>query len=104
MRRSSQWNTAEKCRCPCQYVKYKAGTDHTGRKTGYLYESKGYDADRIRIGAAGTFEKEEDAGWWLKLVRQTFPDTEVYYRPLSCSIASHVGVDATGIGVCVVNG
>lgn len=62
------------------------------------------DADRIRIGAAGTFEKEEDAGWWLELVRETFPETEVCYRPLSCSIASHVGIDAAGIGVCAVNG
>lgn len=61
------------------------------------------DTSKIRIGTAGTFEKEEDAGWWLKLVRQTFPDTEVYYRPLSCSIASHVGIDSAGIGVCVVN-
>ena len=60
-------------------------------------------ADRIRIGAAGTFEKEEDAGWWLEMVRKTFPDTEVYYTPLSCSIACHVGIDSVGIGVCVVN-
>lgn len=62
------------------------------------------DTDRIRIGVAGTFEKEEDAGWWLELVQETFPDMKVYYRPLSCSIASHVGIDAAGIGVCVVNG
>lgn len=60
-------------------------------------------ADRIRIGAAGTFEKEEDAGWWLEMVRETFPDMEVYYTPLSCSIASHVGIDSVGIGVCVVS-
>lgn len=62
------------------------------------------DAGRIRIGAAGTFEKEEDAGWWLKLVRETFPNIDICYRPLSCSIASHVGIDAAGIGVCVING
>lgn len=59
--------------------------------------------DRIRMGAAGTFEKEEDAGWWLEMVRETFPDTEVYYTPLSCSIACHVGIDSVGIGACVVN-
>lgn len=62
------------------------------------------DAGRIRIGAAGTFEKEEDAGWWLKLVRETFPNIDICYIPLSCSIASHVGIDAAGIGVCVING
>lgn len=61
------------------------------------------DAGRIRIGTAGTFEKEEDAGWWLELVQETFPEVEVYYRPLYCSIASHVGIDAAGIGVCAVN-
>lgn len=61
------------------------------------------DAAMIRVGAAGTFEKEEDAGWWLTQVREAFPDMEVYYRPLSCSIASHVGIDAAGIGVCVIN-
>lgn len=63
----------------------------------------GIDADRIRIGTAGTFEKEEDARWWSELVREAFPDVEVYYRPLSCSIACHVGIDAAGIGVCVIN-
>lgn len=62
------------------------------------------DAGRIRIGTAGTFEKEEDAGWWLELVQEIFPEVEVYYRPLYCSIASHVGIDAAGIGVCAVNG
>lgn len=61
------------------------------------------DTDRIRIGAAGTFEKEEDSGWWMEMVQETFPDIEVYYRPLSCSIASHVGIDSAGIGVCVIN-
>lgn len=61
------------------------------------------DTDRIRIGAAGTFEKEEDGGWWMEMVQETFPDIEVYYRPLSCSIASHVGIDSAGIGVCVIN-
>lgn len=61
------------------------------------------DAGRIRIGAAGTFEREEDAGWWLELIQETFPETEVYYRPLSCSIASHVGIDSAGIGICVIN-
>lgn len=62
------------------------------------------DADRIRIGTAGTFEKEEDAKWWLELIQEAFPETEVYYRPLSCSIASHVGIDSAGIGICVIDG
>lgn len=62
------------------------------------------DADRIRIGTAGTFEKEEDAKWWLELIQEAFPETEVYYRPLSCSIASHVDIGSAGIGICVIDG
>ena len=62
------------------------------------------DTNRIRIGTAGTFEKEEEAKRWLNLVQEAFPDMEVYYKPLSCSIASHVGIDAAGIGICVIGG
>ncbi|MCI7813415.1 MAG: DegV family protein [Lachnospiraceae bacterium] len=56
---------------------------------------------RLKIGTAGTFEKKEDADRWLSLVQSTFPQTSVYYIPLSCSIACHVGINAAGIGVSV---
>lgn len=90
------------------YTKVR-GMKQSGRKMAEAIKAdiesrfSGADTDRIRIGAAGTFEKEEDGGWWLEMVQETFPDIEVYYRPLSCSIASHVGIDSAGIGVCVIN-
>lgn len=58
-------------------------------------------ADRLRIGTAGTFEKEEDASRWQEAVRSAFPEISVYYVPLACSIACHVGVNAAGLGVSV---
>lgn len=58
-------------------------------------------ADQLHIGAAGTFEKEEDASYWLNQVQAAFPENPTYYLPLSCSIACHVGVNAAGIGVSV---
>lgn len=58
-------------------------------------------ARRLQIGAAGTYEKQEDADCWLDMVQSSFPENPVYYIPLSCSIACHVGVNAAGIGVSV---
>jgi len=58
-------------------------------------------AERLRIATAGTFEKKEDADCWLQTVPSAFPPYPVYYMPLSCSIACHVGINAAGIGVSV---
>lgn len=58
---------------------------------------------RLKIAATGTFEKEADAIRWQELVQSAFPDASVCYMPLSCSIACHVGIDATGIGVSVID-
>lgn len=55
--------------------------------------------DQIRIGTAGTFESDEDAANWCTAVQNAFPNIEVYYLPLSCSIACHVGINAVGIGI-----
>lgn len=57
----------------------------------------------ISIGAAGTFEQKNDANEWFLEVQQAFPEYKVYYRPLSCSIACHVGQNAVGIGVSCIN-
>lgn len=59
-------------------------------------------AERLQIGTAGTFEKKEDAEKWLAFVQSAFPQSSVYYFPLSCSIACHVGINALGIGVSVL--
>lgn len=57
---------------------------------------------RLKIGTAGTFEKEEDARRWQDMVQSAFPEIPVYYFPLSCSIACHVGLNAAGIGISVI--
>lgn len=59
-------------------------------------------AVRLRIDTAGTFEREEDAQYWCRMVQAAFPDFHVNYTPLSCSIACHVGVNAAGTAITVV--
>lgn len=59
-------------------------------------------AERMRIAAAGTFEKEEEAEAWRSLVQSAFPHASVYYAPLSCSIACHVSAGACGIAVSIL--
>lgn len=60
-------------------------------------------ANRIRVGAAGTFETPNAASEWYLAIRSTFPEYESYYLPLSCSIACHVGINAAGLAVCVLD-
>lgn len=54
---------------------------------------------QLRIGTAGTFETDEDAKNWCNFVQEAFPNNQIYYIPLSCSIACHVGINAAGIGI-----
>lgn len=72
-------------------------------RTDILHRFSAASPDRLRIGAAGTFETQEEAGEWTAMVQEAFPETKVYYVPLSCSIACHVGVGAAGIGVSVAD-
>ena len=64
------------------------------------------DVDRkhLRLGAAGTFQKQEDADQWYKMVKDTFENEidDIYYDPLSFSIGCHVGPNAIGIGISVI--
>lgn len=60
-------------------------------------------SNRLRVATAGTFTQPEDAERWRSLVQEAFPESDVYYMPLSCSIACHVGVGAVGIGVSVIH-
>ncbi len=55
----------------------------------------------VSIGTAGTFLKKEDAERWQQFVQSNFPEVNVFYDPLSCSIACHTDVDSIGIGVTV---
>ncbi|MCR5798155.1 MAG: DegV family protein [Eubacterium sp.] len=60
-----------------------------------------YSAERLSIGVAGAFDKEEDAREWYECVREAFPEHDVFYAPLSCSVACHVGMNAIGVGITV---
>lgn len=62
------------------------------------------DRKQLRLGAAGTFQKQEDADQWYKMVKDTFENEidDIYYGSLSFSIGCHVGPNAIGIGISVV--
>lgn len=70
-------------------------------QTDYQKRFKDYRPDRIHIGTAGTLEAER-AESWKNAVQAAFQEIKVTYTPLSCSIASHVGIGALGIGICTV--
>ena len=62
------------------------------------------DRKQLRLGAAGTFQKQEDADQWYKMVKDTFENEihDISYDPLSFSIGCHVGPNAIGIGISVI--
>lgn len=62
------------------------------------FKSQGYD---VRIGIAGSFLEETDLSDWYGRAKEVFPDDELLYDPLTCSISSHVGPNAFGMGVSV---
>lgn len=51
----------------------------------------------ITIG--GTFKKLEDKNNWIEFVKEAIPDEKIYYENLSCSVATHAGPDAFGVGI-----
>ena len=62
-----------------------------------------HNIEKIRIGAAGSFRKQEDADAWLNQVKERFSDvTDIYYDPLSLVVGTHTGPEAEGIGVSVI--
>lgn len=61
----------------------------------------GIPKTQLRIYTAGTLERQEEITNWLNMVQNYFPDYEVRYFQLPCSIACHVGVDCMGIGAVV---
>lgn len=62
------------------------------------FKSQGYE---VRIGIAGSFLNEADLSDWYDRAKEMFPDDELLYDPLTCSVSSHVGPDAFGMGVSV---
>jgi len=59
--------------------------------------------EKIHLATAGTFEDREEAEKWRLQVEEAFPGYSVYYDPLSCSIACHVGAGTQGIGLIVID-
>ncbi|MBO4493110.1 MAG: DegV family protein, partial [Ruminococcus sp.] len=55
--------------------------------------------EHLSIGAAGTMETEEEIERWVGIVKSEFNGYKVTYRPLACSIASHVGTGTQGVAV-----
>ena len=58
----------------------------------------GEDMSKIRVGTAGSFRNVEDARAWRQEVADAFPGFEVIYGNLGCSIATHTGPEARGLG------
>ena len=59
----------------------------------------GVSHDELIIGTAGSFINKIDAGNWCSVVKEAFPDIEVYYDELSCSVSTHTGPNAMGVGI-----
>ena len=62
------------------------------------FKRQGHD---IRIGIAGSFTDKDDLAYWYAQAKEMFPDEELIYDPLTCSISSHVGPNSFGMGVSV---
>ena len=62
------------------------------------FKSLGYD---IRLGIASSFLDETDLSDWYQRAKEAFPDEELLHDPLTCSISSHVGPNAFGMGLSV---
>ncbi len=60
---------------------------------------KGVPHDELVIGTAGSFVDQVDSGNWCSAVKEAFPDIEVYYNKLSCSVSAHTGPNAMGVGI-----
>lgn len=53
----------------------------------------------LRIGGAGTGLSESEKEEWVGMIKDAFPEAQVFYDPLSFSIGTHTGPGAVGIGV-----
>ena len=58
-----------------------------------------WDMSKLHIGAAGAGLTAEQQEEWLSLLRNKFPEADVFYSPLSASISVHTGPGAVGIGI-----
>lgn len=58
-----------------------------------------FDISTLRVGAAGSGLTETEQQQWISLLQNAFPNSEVFYIPLSASISVHTGPGAVGIGI-----
>lgn len=58
--------------------------------------------EKLRVRVAGTLTDREEADQWRQQVQTAFPEFEVDYYDLPCSIASHVGHNAVATAVNAV--
>lgn len=59
--------------------------------------------NRILLATAGTIEDPADIKAWKAQAQEAFPDFEIYYGALSCSIATHVGVGTEALALMVTD-
>ena len=59
-------------------------------------------ADQITLNTAGTLTDEAAATEWTARVQRAFPQFHVRYQQLSCSIGCHLGPNALGIGMSLI--
>ncbi len=57
----------------------------------------------VALYTAGTFLHEEHAQEWNARVQKAFPNYQVTYSELSCSIACHVGCNTRAIAMVITN-
>ena len=58
--------------------------------------------EQITLNTAGTLVDPEAIGEWTAKVQKAFPDYQVRYQPLSCSIGCHVGPNALAIAMSLI--
>ncbi|MBR3358096.1 MAG: DegV family protein [Solobacterium sp.] len=57
----------------------------------------------IIVAVSGTMTDPLEVQTVVEAMKKEFPDYEVFYRPLSCSIACHTGPGAVGVAFMAVN-
>lgn len=57
------------------------------------------DMSKLHIGAAGAGLSKTEQEEWVALLKNRFPDYDIFYSPLSASVSVHTGPGAVGIGI-----
>ena len=60
---------------------------------------KDEDTKNLKIGAAGAGLNDAQKEEWVSILKDNFPNSNVYYNPLSVSVSCHTGKGAVGVGV-----